>query len=187
MVEMSEVSNILNNATENSLLILDEIGRGTSTYDGLSIAWAVSEYILQPVLRAKTLFATHYHELIQLAESYPQVKNYSVAVKEQGDAIVFLRQIVDGGTDRSYGIHVACLAGLPDQVIRRAKEILAALEADNPNKELDLAPMAAMPEHHAIPAHHPVLEELKALNLNSISPLEALLYLDKWQKKLKEE
>ncbi len=186
MVEMCETSNILRNATPNSLIILDEIGRGTSTYDGLSIAWAVSEYILQPNLRAKTLFATHYHELIQLAESYPQVKNYSVAVKEQGEHIVFLRQIVDGGTDRSYGIHVARLAGLPEQVIRRAREILAALEADGTNKELDLAPMQSLlPEPHIMPAHHPVLEDIKALDLNNISPLEAMLYLDKWQKELK--
>ena len=136
MVEMSEVANILRNATHNSLLILDEIGRGTSTFDGLSIAWAVVEYIADPeILGAKTLFATHYHELTELEGHLDNVKNYCIAVKENGDDIVFLRRIIPGGADKSYGIQVARLAGVPDAVISRAKEIslkLAEAESDNP-------------------------------------------------------
>ena len=124
MVEMSEVANILRNATKNSLLILDEIGRGTSTYDGLAIAWAVVEYISNSeLLGAKTLFATHYHELTELEGKLSAVNNYCIAVKEDGDDIVFLRKIVNGGADRSYGIQVAKLAGVPDVVIARANEI----------------------------------------------------------------
>ena len=122
MVEMNEVANILRNATKNSLLILDEIGRGTSTFDGMSIAWAVVEYISNSkVLGAKTLFATHYHELTELEGSLSGVNNYCIAVKEQGDSIVFLRKIVRGGADKSYGIQVAKLAGVPEPVIARAK------------------------------------------------------------------
>jgi DNA mismatch repair protein MutS len=130
MVEMQETANILNNATANSLVILDEIGRGTSTYDGISIAWAVAEHLHnQPDHKAKTLFATHYHELTQLEETLSGVRNYSVAVREKGDQIVFLRKIVEGAADRSYGIQVGRLAGLPDPVVSRAKEILFGLEA----------------------------------------------------------
>ncbi|MBO5959473.1 MAG: DNA mismatch repair protein MutS, partial [Lentisphaeria bacterium] len=129
MVEMLETANILNHATEKSIVILDEIGRGTSTFDGLSIAWAVAEYLLEhPVCR--TQFATHYHELTELAMTQPGVKNYNVAVREYGEQIVFLRQIVPGAADKSYGIHVAKLAGLPTEVITRAKEILENLEAN---------------------------------------------------------
>lgn len=128
MVEMSEVANILRNATSNSLLILDEIGRGTSTFDGLSIAWAVVEHISNPrLLGAKTLFATHYHELTELEGKLNSVNNYCIAVKEKGDDIVFLRKIVKGGADKSYGIQVAKLAGVPDNVIERAKEIVEEL------------------------------------------------------------
>ncbi len=131
MVEMIETANILNNATGRSLIILDEIGRGTSTYDGISIAWAVVEHIHNhPQLRAKTLFATHYHELTELAERLPRVRNYNVAVAEEGDQVVFLHRIVPGGADRSYGIHVAELAGLPRTVVRRARQILGDLEAE---------------------------------------------------------
>ena len=131
MLEMLEVANILKNATSRSLVILDEIGRGTSTYDGLSIAWAVAEYIAdKSKVGAKTLFATHYHELIQMAEKTEGVKNFSVAVKEKGEDIIFLRKIVEGGTDESYGIHVAKLAGVPKQVITRANKILRSLEKD---------------------------------------------------------
>jgi DNA mismatch repair protein MutS len=130
MVEMNETANILNHATSRSLVILDEIGRGTSTFDGLSIAWSVAEYLCT-TLRARTLFATHYHELTELARLLPATKNYNVAVREWGDQIVFLRKIVAGGTDKSYGIQVARLAGLPAPVLRRAKEILRQLEEDN--------------------------------------------------------
>ncbi|MEL7646826.1 MAG: DNA mismatch repair protein MutS [Sedimentibacter sp.] len=133
MVEMSEVSNILNNATENSLLILDEIGRGTSTYDGLSIAWSVVEYITKKI-KAKTLFATHYHELSELESKLKSVKNYRILIKEDNDRITFLRKIVEGSVDRSYGIQVANLAGLPTEVVARAKEILAQLDESDINK-----------------------------------------------------
>lgn len=132
MVEMWEVSNILKNATSKSLVLLDEVGRGTSTYDGLSIAWSVIEYITgNENLRCKTLFATHYHELVKLEGVLPGVKNYSVAVKKMKDSVIFLRKIVEGGADESYGIEVAKLAGLPDDVINRAKEILLGLEGEN--------------------------------------------------------
>jgi DNA mismatch repair protein MutS len=126
MVEMNETSNILNNATARSLVVLDEIGRGTSTFDGLSIAWAVAEYLHK--LGAKTLFATHYHELVELAVTMPRVKNYNVAVREWHDQVIFLHKILPGGTDKSYGIQVARLAGLPKEVLARAKEVLANLE-----------------------------------------------------------
>jgi DNA mismatch repair protein MutS len=127
MVEMNETANILNNATDRSLIILDEIGRGTSTFDGISIAWAVAEYI-HTKIRARTLFATHYHELTELALTMDRVKNYTVAIKEWNDQIIFLRKVVEGGADKSYGIQVARLAGLPQAVIQRAKEVLANLE-----------------------------------------------------------
>lgn len=194
MVEMSETSNIIRNATKNSLIILDEIGRGTSTYDGLSIAWAVSEYILQPELGAKTLFATHYHELMDIAKSYPQVDNLSVAVMDKGNSVVFLRKIIQGGTDKSYGIHVAKLAGLPDEIINRANEILNQLEnKDNKNKNSDNK--NSNNKHPEITgsittatavkiAENPLLEEIKTMDLNSISPIEALLFLGKCQKDL---
>ena len=129
MVEMQETANILNNATPRSLIVLDEIGRGTSTFDGISIAWAVAEYLHNnPQVKAKTLFATHYHELTDLALTLPGVKNYNVLVREKDDQIAFLRKIVPGAADKSYGIQVARLAGLPPEVIDRAKEILANLE-----------------------------------------------------------
>jgi DNA mismatch repair protein MutS len=129
MVEMQETANILNNATSKSLIVLDEIGRGTSTFDGISIAWAVAEYLHNiPRVKAKTLFATHYHELTDLAITLPGVKNYTVQVREHGDSVVFLRRIAPGTADKSYGIHVARLAGMPDEVIDRSREILANLE-----------------------------------------------------------
>ena len=129
MVEMTEAANILNHATPRSLIVLDEIGRGTSTFDGVSIAWAVAEYLHDnPKVAAKTLFATHYHELTDLALTLPGVKNYSVLVRERNDQIAFLRKIVPGAADKSYGIQVARLAGLPDEVIDRAKEVLSNLE-----------------------------------------------------------
>ncbi len=129
MVEMQEAANILNNATARSLIVLDEIGRGTSTFDGISIAWAVAEYLHNtPTVKAKTLFATHYHELTDLARTLRGVKNYTVEVREHGDSVVFLRRIKPGTADKSYGIHVARLAGMPDEVIDRSREILANLE-----------------------------------------------------------
>jgi len=129
LVEMNETANILNNASQKSLILLDEIGRGTSTFDGLSIAWAVAEYIHNhETIRSKTLFATHYHELTELSIIYPRIKNYNVSVEEHGDQVIFLRKIIPGGTDNSYGIHVAEMAGLPATLIERAREILLNLE-----------------------------------------------------------
>jgi DNA mismatch repair protein MutS len=182
MVEMVETANILHHATNRSLILLDEIGRGTSTYDGLSIGWAVIEYIHNhPRLKAKTLFATHYHELVELASSLPYVRNYNVAVAEEGDHVVFLHKIIPGGADRSYGIHVAQLAGLPKPVIRRAQELLRELESGKhiqspePKRE-ESAQLSLFVERD------PVLDALKGLDVNSLSPLEALTKLYELQK-----
>jgi DNA mismatch repair protein MutS len=182
MVEMIEASNILHHATSRSLLILDELGRGTSTYDGLSIAWAVIEYIHNhPHLRAKTLFATHYHELTQLAELLPGIRNYNVAVSEADGKVVFLHKIVPGGADRSYGIHVAQLAGLPAPVIQRAGEIMAELEKTS-GRAVKIDPHAAQ-QAMLFPESSPILDELKNVDVNSLSPIEALNKLFEWQKK----
>ncbi len=182
MVEMIETSNILHHATVRSLLILDEIGRGTSTYDGLSIAWSVVEYIHNhPRLRARTLFATHFHELTQLSDLLPGVRNYNVAVSESEGKVVFLHKIVAGGADRSYGIHVGQLAGLPQPVVQRASEILRQLEASS-GKAIKIDPN--LPEQLVLfPETNPMLEELKAMDINALSPIEALNRLYEWQKK----
>ena len=186
MVEMVETANILHHATERSLLILDEIGRGTSTYDGVSIAWAVVEYIHNhPNLRSKTLFATHYHELTQLAEILPGVRNYNVAVSEADGKVVFLHKIVPGGADRSYGIHVGQLAGLPRPVVQRAGEILQQLEASS-GKAVRISPES--PQQLALfPETNPLLDELKSIDLNALSPIEALNKLYEWHKKFLKE
>ena len=182
MVEMIETANILHHATQRSLLILDEIGRGTSTYDGVSIAWAVIEYIHNhPHLRAKTLFATHYHELTQLAELLPGVRNYNVAVSEADGNVVFLHKIVPGGADRSYGIHVAQLAGLPSPVVQRASEIMAELEKTS-GRAVKIDPQAAQ-QVMLFPETSPLLDELKNLDVNSLSPIEALNKLFEWQRR----
>lgn len=181
MVEMIEAANILHHATPRSLLILDEIGRGTSTYDGVSIAWAVVEYIHNhPQLRAKTLFATHYHELTQLADLLPGVRNYNVAVSEADGTIVFLHRIVPGGADRSYGIHVAQLAGLPNPVIQRASEIMAELERTS-GKAISVNPTIAR-QVALFPETNPLLDELRNLDINTLSPIEALNKLFEWQR-----
>jgi len=179
MVEMTEAANILNNATPRSFIILDEIGRGTSTYDGLSIAWAVAEFIHnRPELGAKTLFATHYHELVELAGILPRVKNFNVAVAEEGDKVIFLHKIVPGGTDRSYGIHVAQLAGLPKSVIVRAQEVLSELESHTAKK-------GKVPRHKAslqiplFPKDSILADEISRLDIDSMSPLEAITKLYK--------
>ena len=182
MVEMIETANILNHATPRSLLILDEIGRGTSTYDGLSIAWAVVEYIHNhPNLKARTLFATHFHELTQLSELLPGVRNYNVAVTESNNQVAFLHRIVRGGADRSYGIHVAQLAGIPRPVILRASEILKQLEASAGNA-VQIEP-AASQQMALFPETNPILDELKKLDLNTIPPIQAINLLYEWQKK----
>jgi DNA mismatch repair protein MutS len=182
LVEMVETANILHHATQRSLLVLDEIGRGTSTYDGVSIAWAVVEYLHNhPGLRAKTLFATHYHELTQLADLLPGVRNYNVAVSEAQGKVVFLHRIVPGGADRSYGIHVAQLAGLPRPVVQRAGEILNQLEASS-GKAVKINPQAAQ-QLALFPETNPLLDELKSLDLNTLSPIEALNRIYEWQRK----
>ncbi len=180
MVEMSEVSNILNNATSNSLLILDEIGRGTSTFDGLSIAWAVLEHIADTAkCGAKTLFATHYHELTELEGKLPGIKNYRISVKEVGDDIIFLRRIVRGGADKSFGVQVARLAGLPEAVIARAKELLRQLEAADINRDLfnDLSASGNDTQQLTLfgsPAPDDIVETLKQIDIEGLTPIEAL-------------
>ena len=204
MVEMTEVANILRNATKNSLIVLDEIGRGTSTFDGLSIAWAVVEHISNPkLLGAKTLFATHYHELTELEGTINGVNNYCIAVKEQGDDIVFLRKIVKGGADKSYGVQVAKLAGVPDSVIVRAKELLVELsDADITARAKEIAEAGAgAPKHASIPRPDEVdlqqmslfdtvkdddiVRELGELELGNMTPIDALNTLYRLQTKLK--
>jgi DNA mismatch repair protein MutS len=190
MVEMTETAIILNNATADSLIILDEIGRGTSTYDGLSIARAVAEYIHNsPRLGAKTLFATHYHELVQLAGFLPRAKNYNVAVSEDAGEVVFLRKIVPGGVDRSYGIHVAKLAGLPKAVIQRAQSVLAELEgAKTQNKKnFEKSTKKGLPDFQIslFGVKPEVLTDLENLDINALSPLEALNKLYELQQKAK--
>jgi len=186
MVEMVETANILHHATARSLLVLDEIGRGTSTYDGLSLAWAIVEYLHNhPRLKAKTLFATHYHELTDLAAILPGVRNYNVAVAEEGENVIFLHRIVPGGADRSYGIHVAQLAGLPRPVIARAQEIMAQLEATSGRavhlNELEAQQIVLFPETS------PLIEELRALDLTGLTPMEALSKLFEWQARFGEK
>ncbi len=180
MVEMVETANILNNATPRSFLILDEIGRGTSTYDGLSIAWAVVEYIHNaPQLRSRTLFATHYHELTRLAETLPNLKNYNVAVSEHNGDVVFLHKIIPGAADRSYGIHVGRIAGLPKPVINRANEILNRLEAEGS------APKTAREEPEVqmalFPETNPIVDALDSVDINVLSPIEAINLLYEWK------
>ncbi len=198
MVEMTETSAILNTATRRSLVLLDEIGRGTSTYDGVSIAWSVSEH-LHDVIGCKTIFATHYHELVQLADELPAVRNFTVAVREVGDQVLFLHRLVPGGADRSYGIEVGRLAGLPAPVIARAKEVLALLESGaairgsgvgaagpTPTARSPIADprsSSRAPRHTAVdqlalfappPARHPVVEVLQSVDPNHLTPMQAL-------------
>jgi DNA mismatch repair protein MutS len=184
MVEMVEAANILNHATVRSLLILDEVGRGTSTYDGLSIAWAVVEYLHNhPERRARTLFATHYHELTEMAEQLPAVRNYSLEVVEEGANVVFLHKVVPGGADRSYGIHVAQLAGVPRPVIHRAEELLQQLESG------DFRPgTPAIDPYQPLlfTQEHPAVEELRALDVSAMTPLEAINKLYELQRRAKE-
>jgi len=190
MVEMTETAQILHCATRRSLIILDEIGRGTSTYDGLSIAWAVAEYILDTDrLGARTLFATHYHEMTELAQQREGAKNYTVLVKERDEQVLFLRKIIEGGADRSYGIHVAQLAGLPPAVITRAREVLARLESANTSSSnqlpvsTDLGTGKRLPDQR-LPTPHSIIDEVRQMDLFSMTPLEALNRLASLQRRL---
>ena len=203
MVEMNEVANILRNATSKSLLVLDEIGRGTSTFDGLSIAWAVIEHISnKKLLGAKTLFATHYHELTELEGKMNNVNNYCIAVKEKGDDIVFLRKIIKGGADRSYGIQVAKLAGVPDMVIDRAKEIAEQLsDNDITEKVQSIAVDTKGDKRKSKPVHYDdvtmgqmtlsdtvkdedIIQELKEIDITNLTPMDAMNTLYRLQNKL---
>jgi DNA mismatch repair protein MutS len=184
MVEMVEAAEILNHATHRSLLILDEIGRGTSTYDGLAIAWSMIEYLHNhPSLKPRTLFATHYHELVGLADLLPMVANYNVDVAEEGDSVVFLHKIVSGGADQSYGIHVAQLAGLPRDVINRANEILKELEQHAPTTAVEPSRFTTGQQVALFPESSPILDELSALDVNTLTPLEAINKLYEWKRK----
>lgn len=180
MVEMNELAGILACATENSLLILDEIGRGTSTYDGLSIAWATAEHIINSAKSGgKTLFATHYHELTELEDMLPGVKNFSVGIKEKDNGIIFLHKIKRGSSDRSFGIEVAKLAGIPNPVIDRAKELLASMEKNDHIKLTDIAENVAVSDDNSAPKYiSDLLKSIKNLNIDNMSPLEALTFLN---------
>jgi DNA mismatch repair protein MutS len=179
MVEMTEVANILHRATQNSLVILDEIGRGTSTFDGLSIAWAVLEYIADTQkMGAKTLFATHYHELTELEGRVPGVVNYSFTVREMGDEFVFLRKLTRGGANGSYGIQVAQLAGLPHSVLSRARSVLKSLNEADITRRTGEAPAEIVPDAKS-EALENLLSELKNIDTARITPLEALMELER--------
>ncbi|HET9962668.1 MAG TPA: DNA mismatch repair protein MutS [Nitrospiraceae bacterium] len=188
MVEMTETAHILHSATGRSLILLDEIGRGTSTYDGLSIAWAVAEFIEDPQrLGARTLFATHYHEMTQLETLRGGIANYRVAVQETDGEVLFLRKIVPGGADRSYGIHVAKLAGLPTDVIDRAQAVLTQLEAPSPLPRPSLDTQQNFQFDATLPKPHPILDEVRQMDLFAMTPLDALNRLADLQRRLAEE
>lgn len=192
MVEMTEAANILNNATSRSLVILDEIGRGTSTYDGVSLAWAIAEHLHNEV-RCRTLFATHYHELIELDESLTELRNYNVAVREWKDEILFLHQIVPGGADRSYGIHVARLAGVPKCVLKRAQAVLEHLERDPfGDKRVPATPRKHRRAYHQLSlfptaTDHPILDEVRMANTQSASEEDLRRLIESWRERLKRE
>jgi DNA mismatch repair protein MutS len=189
MVEMIEAANIVNNATSRSLIILDEVGRGTSTFDGISIAWAIAEHILTNI-RAKTLFATHYNELTELALTLEGVRNYNVSVREWGDEIIFLRKIEEGPADKSYGIQVARLAGIPDSIIKRAKEVLNNLENEELNEtgKPKLASKKTKKRKEQLDLfaspHEAVIGEILSLDTDGIKPHDALMMLRELKKKL---
>jgi DNA mismatch repair protein MutS len=191
MVEMTETARILNTATPRSLVILDEIGRGTSTYDGVSLAWAIIEYLHDRV-GCRTLFATHYHELTDLTETLPRMLNLNVDVKEWQEKIVFLHKIVPGAADKSYGIHVAELAGVPSTVNRRAKEILAQLESQHvggdAHKSISPRRKSGSSGEFQLTLfgfeEHPLLDQLRDFDVDSTSPIEALSRIRAWQEEL---
>ena len=190
MVEMNETASILNNISERSLVLLDEIGRGTSTYDGISIAWAISEYLHEHPSRAKTLFATHYHELNEMTESFSRIKNYNVAVKELKDNVLFLRTLVAGGSQHSFGIHVAKMAGMPQAVLQRSKKILKQLEKSHSGDELTakVKDLSSDMQLSFFNLDDPLLEELKAdildTDIDRLTPVEALMKLNEIKRML---
>ena len=203
MVEMNEASNILNNMSSRSLVLFDELGRGTSTYDGISIAWAIVEYIHEhPNARAKTLFATHYHELNEMERSFKRIKNYNVSVKEVSNKVIFLRKLVPGGSEHSFGIHVAKMAGMPKSIVKRSNEILKQLETENRQEGIDckekgkgkvkakpVKEIAAAAEGYQLsffqlddPVLSQVRDEIKNLDVNNLTPIEALNKLSEIRK-----
>jgi DNA mismatch repair protein MutS len=193
MVEMNETANIVNNISNRSLILLDEIGRGTSTYDGISIAWSIAEYLHNhPKFKAKTLFATHYHELNELADKYPRVKNYNISTKEIGNKVLFLRKLVPGGSKHSFGIHVAKMAGMPKEIVGRANEILKQLEQKHIDGDFQdkVKNIPANMQLSIFDAEDPVAAELKEmidqLDINTLTPVEALLKLNELKSKLKD-
>ena len=188
MVEMNETSNILNNLSARSLILLDEIGRGTSTYDGVSIAWAIAEFIHEyPMFKAKTLFATHYHELNKMTDEFERIKNYSVSVKQINDKIIFLRKLQKGGSEHTFGINVAQLAGMPKLVVERAKKILSELEQKKGEPNTKKIPKEGV-QLSFIQLEDPILiqlkEELKSIDINSLTPVEALMKLNEIKRKI---
>jgi DNA mismatch repair protein MutS len=194
MVEMNETASILNNLSDRSLILLDEIGRGTSTYDGISIAWAMVEYLHENRKKAKTLFATHYHELNEMESSFPKVKNYNVSIKELNNKVIFLRKLKRGGSEHSFGIHVAKMAGMPRSVVTRADEILRELEQSHERKELT-KPIAGLAEHREgmqlsiFQLDDPVLKQIRdeilGIDIDNLTPVEALNKLYNIKKHLK--
>ena len=191
MVEMNETASILNNVSERSLILLDEIGRGTSTYDGISIAWAISEFLHEHPTKAKTLFATHYHELNEMTTTFERIKNFNVSVKELEDTIIFLRKLVSGGSNHSFGIHVAKLAGMPNMVIHRANKILAQLEKNNKNAEVKDVLKQTQEEEMQLsffqlddPLLENIKEEILATNIDTLTPIEALMKLNEIKRML---
>jgi DNA mismatch repair protein MutS len=190
MVEMTETANIINNATHKSLVILDEVGRGTSTYDGLALAWAIMEHIATHT-KCRTLFATHYHELTELAELFSNVKNCNVAVREWMDEVVFLHKILPGGTDKSYGIHVAKLAGVPKTILERSKEILEELEntfAEEATGERLGKHQTKQPDKDLlfVQKHRSVLDKLRSTDINNLTPIEAINLLNQIRNEIDE-
>jgi DNA mismatch repair protein MutS len=191
MVEMNETASILNNVSERSLILLDEIGRGTSTYDGISIAWAISEFLHEHPTKAKTLFATHYHELNEMTTTFERIKNFNVSVKELEDNIIFLRKLVSGGSNHSFGIHVAKLAGMPNMVIHRANKILAQLEKNN--KSAEVKGVLKQTQHEEMqlsffqlddPLLENIREEILTINIDTLTPIEALMKLNEIKRML---
>ena len=202
MVEMNETSNILNNITERSLVILDEIGRGTSTYDGISIAWAISEFLHDSSLRPKTLFATHYHELNEMADTFSRIRNFNISVQQQGGHVIFTRRLEAGGSNHSFGIHVARLAGMPPRVVRRAEQILSSLEKNNPTSAFvastkekgngktksTSSPFDTPMQMSFFQLDDPTLlnikDQLQNIDINSLTPVEALVKLSEIKKSI---
>lgn len=190
MVEMNETAAIINNLSPRSLVLMDEIGRGTSTYDGISIAWAIATYLHESKDRPKTLFATHYHELNQMTDSYARVKNYHVAVKESKDHVLFLRKLLPGGSEHSFGIHVAKMAGMPATLLQQAQKVLKNLEksGDRQEKQATLSSNSGEMQLSFIQLDDPVLleikEELMDIDVNSLTPVEALVTLESIKKRL---